>query len=576
MFCDLPVELVSWIYENLTNPAHFSPIFSAVCPLTLISCLILTPISPTFLSCPKGSDHVAFIPDHNLLSVIHDPSMESPSSAYSYTASYFSSASPQPASFDENTIMSSQRETLPPYLLGLDVSSVEGYVNGCRKLAGDFVRREERRRRLRLQRQEGSNKEGGEGEGVEGGEGQGQGQGEQKAPGPPPLPPPYPPTPDLNRASSLGSTGSGASIQTPEAMVKAFGDIGKALAIIPEPFFDPEFNLADEDVFEMFLVATQQNGEEGDGGGWRVEQMMEQQELLTGYLDLVEVGLLKQIKARSGDFFRETTRFQALKELVGNGCAEVAGMRKQLADIRTRVVDDVIGVPTKHRKRKNLIMVVEKVDAARAVVKGVGKVRGMVEGGSYEEALVELGCLKGMIEKSEVNKLDCLGSTLKNLAEYEKLSASRLCQEFVDGCGCYDRGNVEVNFRLLPKGRVLKETGNLKSVTELYALHLQETIKLTVKTTVAECAVDVNGSTGDSNTTASASTTKSSITSGVTAMSFPQFLSCLEMLFEQILGVLSLSSNVYAFLSTNGIDLPELEGGGAEVSGGKSSSATHS
>jgi len=97
---------------------------------------------------------------------------------------------------------------------------------------------------------------------------------------------------------------------------------------------------------------------------------------------------------------------------------------------------------------------------------------------------------------------------------------------------------------------------------------LQETIKLTVKTTVAECAVDVKQVRKDvDDGGGSTPTTKSSITSGVNAMTFPQFLGCLEMLFEQILGCLSLSSNVYTFLSTNGIELPDLEAGGGEGGG---------
>ena len=93
--------------------------------------------------------------------------------------------------------------------------------------------------------------------------------------------------------------------------------------------------------------------------------MMEQQELLTEWLDLVEVGLLKQIKKRSGDFFRETSRFQALKELVVRGCEEVRGLRRVLKDVKERVVTDVMGVPEKHRKRENLRMVTEKVRRRR-------------------------------------------------------------------------------------------------------------------------------------------------------------------------------------------------------------------
>ena len=98
---------------------------------------------------------------------------------------------------------------------------------------------------------------------------------------------------------------------------------------------------------------------------------------------------------------------------------------------------------------------------------GTGYIRELVEAGDYEEGLKEVGRIKGIMSAHSLGKLKCLKAVTGSLEEYERLCAGRLCQEFVDGCGRYDRGNVEVNFALLPKGRVLKETGDLKAVSEV-------------------------------------------------------------------------------------------------------------
>jgi hypothetical protein len=40
-------------------------------------------------------------------------------------------------------------------------------------------------------------------------------------------------------------------------------------------------------------------------------------------------------------------------------------------------------------------------------------------------------------------------------------------------------------------------------------------------------------------------------------MTFAQFMSCLELLFDQILNVLNLSSSAHSFLSSNGVEVRE-------------------
>ena len=219
-------------------------------------------------------------PSHNLLSVVHDPSVPSPS-YLSSISSYFTAGSPQYApETDETTIMLSQRGTLPPYLLGLDVSSVEAYVNG----SGDRARNFDGRKI----------KASGAGGQARNGNGTGKGNG--------------------NGSASGSGSGNG------NGMVKSYGDYDAAIRHVPSCFFSPDFSLLDPAVFSSQLVPESLSPS-------NLASMMDRQETLTQYLDLVEVSLLKQIKSRSSDFFRETTRFQELKQLVKTGADELKDLR---------------------------------------------------------------------------------------------------------------------------------------------------------------------------------------------------------------------------------------------------------
>lgn len=186
----------------------------------------------------------------------------------------------------------------------------------------------------------------------------------------------------------------------------------------------------------------------------------------------------------------------------------------------------------------------------------------------YSSALTAVSRCRTIIKEQSLSSLTSLTEVTEQLDGFNNLVVQRLGQEFVDCLLCYDVNNVESNFNVVPKGKLLKDTGNLEAASNLYSLNLQENIKLTVKTTVAECAADASASSSDPSSAAparSAAASASSDTSSVapasvkayvTAMTFPQFLSCLEMLFEQILSTLSLSSNVHTFLLANGIELP--------------------
>jgi len=123
--------------------------------------------------------------------------------------------------------------------------------------------------------------------------------------------------------------------------------------------------------------------------------------------------------------------------------------------------------------------------------------------------------------------------------------------------------------------KALQKCQKLSSVADAYRDKLCDTIRMTVRTTVSECAADAakDATLLPSSTSASASTAtgvnaadvqhtqqhqpKSSITEGITSMTFEQFMECLNMIFEQVLALLQSAAGVSKFFLEEGILLKD-------------------
>lgn len=118
----------------------------------------------------------------------------------------------------------------------------------------------------------------------------------------------------------------------------------------------------------------------------------------------------------------------------------------------------------------------------------------------------------------------------------------------------------------------LKKCKKLSTMSEVYHEKLCETIRVTIRTTVAECAVDAAKDSKDVTSLPAAtivsipskdaveeSNVKTSITKGVTSMNYEQFMDCLDMIFEQSLSLLQSAAAVNKFCLEEGISLKEDE-----------------
>ena len=497
---------------------------------------------PTFSNSDSNSSSTSPTTDlielnFNLLSVIHNPRTTSSSSSYydmffngptatSDTGNNepFPLLPPDPATNPNPGPFDSSHTRLPPYMTGLDVNSVESYVNANKHETDVFCRRKREIEQVR----------------------------------------------GIACASAVSDSNEpprerGGSEDVFAEGIKPFGGVDVCRRCVPADFFEESFTLSDPKMFEKWLINCNISSDgdgNGDGGGdgsssnssicsipsQSPTHALEYHETLTQYLDLVEVSLLRQIRARSSDFFRETTRFQTLKQMVTSSTSEVATLRATLQKIKEERVDKVNEVPELSLRRNNLIKLknlLAKIGKANAVNLLIPT---LLEQKEYVSALDQISTARKLLKTDnldESGKITIMDKISERLTNSEQLVVNKISNTLVGDIMAYDpmmRGNDKILAfeQIMKSATVLQTTSHLQMAAGLYSQRLLDTVKVTVKTTVSECASDVGGSGGGG---------------GVTSMSFPQFISCLEMLFEQILALLSSSSSAVKALKVAGIDL---------------------
>jgi len=111
----------------------------------------------------------------------------------------------------------------------------------------------------------------------------------------------------------------------------------------------------------------------------------------------------------------------------------------------------------------------------------------------------------------------------------------------------------ELQRRTLSICTSLQMCGALSHMSKFYSTRLHDMVRMTVRTTVGEFASD-----------ASSNSAATSVSVNVTAMSLERFLDCLDMLFEQLLGMLTSAAGVDEFCQKEGLDLRDA---GTKVNG---------
>ena len=346
----------------------------------------------------------------------------------------------------------------------------------------------------------------------------------------------------------------------------------------------------------------------------------EQLSLLTQYLDSVEISLLEQVRSKSHAYFTETARFSELKTLVKDGCEQVLGLRSMLVELLLCNVEDVERIPKDAFERNALDQLSHLLDLVDNVVTAKSCVAGLISTSNDDDARGAIEAIRGarmlfndFLEDGQqqlqqnvglprnnkyiLGKLRALSNVNSQLGEYEKIVVDNLSNKLVDIFLTWNSNNAnkhnefhsvfgdyssqfDSSWQSLSsssfgenseKQAIAKKIINslalcnkLSETNILYTERLCDVIKTTVKTTVQECIADAVVLMKQQQQLA-----VGSIAINVTNMSFDQFMDCLDMLFEQILGEIKGALSVSRFLRQEGIILRD-----SATSDDSSSSAT--
>jgi len=309
-------------------------------------------------------------------------------------------------------------------------------------------------------------------------------------------------------------------------------------------------------------------------------------ETFTSHLDAIELVLLDQVRSKSERFFRETNRFSELQSLVTNSVDEVRELRTEIHSIRERCVTNVEIVPVMDDSRKDLRSISKVLEAVEDVVNCKASIASLMGAGDHLGAIEAITLARSLLSDSpdqqddddeeddddaegdikrsasssshpqhqnhlSLGKLKALSKVGEQLNEYEKLVVQNLTDELVETFLSWGTDST-IDYRAPPRislttdkrakirGVVqsLRVCGKLSGAGVAYRKKLCELISVTVRAIVTECVKDSAKTSTSTSNDGSGKAPPPKTMAGVSNMSLEQFFDCLNMLFEQVLGLL--------------------------------------
>lgn len=342
-------------------------------------------------------------------------------------------------------------------------------------------------------------------------------------------------------------------------------------AEIPPVFDEPDFDLTHSETFIQLLL-QEMEGKNNDskipnGGKDQNEQKvrhnslyqptselvpLKEQDSLAVYLDRVELALQEQVRQKAGAFFHETTRFQQLQTLIRNLLQQVSSIRNNVQQIcsvykHTKDISD--------HKRQNYEQFVELMDMAMELIRCKASIGGLLSANDHLGAAQQIQygrrLLHGGAEENSqdihlpqqqlaLQQLTSLSTCGEQFRQYESLVVQSLSEELVDvffhfSSPKQERDRVKNVVEALNLCKAMDRTG------QIYERRLQQTIRMTVRTTIAEFVESSSSSTAKTGG------------SGVTGMTYPDFYDCLQLLIEELVTVLKMAKRVDEFCIEEGI-----------------------
>ena len=315
-------------------------------------------------------------------------------------------------------------------------------------------------------------------------------------------------------------------------------------------------------------------------------------ETFTLHLDAVELALLDQVRSKSEKFFRETNRFSELQKLVTESVDEVKELRTEIHSLQERCVTNVELVPIMDNTRADLRAISRVLQGIEDVVNCKASIASLMSAGDHLGAIEALRVARALLAQTpeqesgddstqhlSLGKLKALSKVGEQLDEYEKLVIRNITDELVDTFLSWGTEG-DIDFRAPPRISLTSDRrANIRGVVQslrlckqlsvagaTYQKRLCDLISVTVKAIVTECVADALKTSGSNKDTSAKGI------SGVASMSLDQFLDCLKMLFEQVLGLLWGAVAVSKYCISEGILLDDAATSASEVANSKDGS----
>lgn len=277
-------------------------------------------------------------------------------------------------------------------------------------------------------------------------------------------------------------------------------------------------------------------------------------DFFTTYLDRVEISLLDQVRKKSVAFFHETNRFAQLQEWITGLVQDVQLIRKLIADIREESVTHYEWIPWLDQQRQDFQKILLLLENANEVIRCKSSIGGLLSAQDDLGAAAQIQYGRQLLLDMDVSRVQALSTVNDQLSQYESLVVNNLGEELVEvflswkevtsiggshssswrtpSTSAEEMDHLHQRVRHLV--HALQLCHALTKTSQTYMTRLTNVIRMTVRTTVGEYS-----------------------SNGVGSMTLESFLECLNLLFEQLLGMLQSAVAVDAFCRQENLRLSD-------------------
>jgi vacuolar protein sorting-associated protein 54 len=361
---------------------------------------------------------------------------------------------------------------------------------------------------------------------------------------------------------------------------------------VPDVFFSNDFDLTDPATFQRILLIDDERATTAsttttttttDDGPVSVWLGLKSPDLLNTHLDWIETNLLRQVRSNSSNFLEESQRFADLQYHIQSLLDTVllqSNTVEQLYEHYLPAKTNITKSDTERNMLHQLDDVLQIVEDLYVCKHGLGGVLAAASGsgsGDHHDMTASIVLQIQYVHNllTQVPYLHAVQPIHDHLVKYEQLVIQNLRDELLELFLLSTSSSSSISSSHTNNGRVssgggsgsggwdtnranellngLQQLDALNTVATAYSSRIQDTIRMTVRTVVAEFSSTTESSSTTTTTTvlvATVPTTHPSVASGVNSMSTTRFLDCLDLLLEQIMELLVTIQRVDAFFGT--------------------------